>query len=114
MWSKDDPWYWGNVEGDNIKKPHAWAIEWTHHQDNWIETEKGISNIVFFCHVEVRWGYYDKLETDMWSKGDSYFEGYDEVDSSRIPLAFQIRWTHSQEIWLETEKVIPNIVFFDK
>ena len=114
MWSKDEPWSWGIVEAIIFREPQAWPIEWTHHQDIWIETEKVIRNIVFFCHVKVRWGYCGKLETDMWSKGDSYFGGYDEVDSSRIPPAWPIRWTHSQGIWLETEKGIPNIVFFDK
>ena len=76
--------------------------------------QKLLKNIVFFRQDEVRWHYYGKLETDMWSEGDSYFGGYVEVDIFRKPLVWPIRWAHSQEIWLETEKVIPNIVFSNK
>ena len=111
MWGNCKTYWLGNNEVDSLRSPQAWPIEWTCHQDNWVETEKVISNIVFFCHVEVRWGYYGKLETDIWSKGDSYFGGYDEVDIFRIPQVWPIRWANSQEIWLETGKVFPILSF---
>ena len=112
MWSKDDPWFWGNLEVGIFRKPQVKLTQCAHHQDNWTKTAKVIKNIVFFCQDELRWHYYGKIETDMWSEGDSYFGGYVEVDIFRKTQVWKIRWTHFQDIRIDIESVINNIVPF--